>query len=203
MAADCQGGRRSSGHSKRNTQHGASTLRSHCCQPAHPVWPRAPPLTPPAWTAQPRGQQPDLTAALPHLPEFQKGVVTQRKQVWPLWHHTTHLDLFIARLHNQLEERRPGMAVLCCSRTGPAPPPSSFQSSCSLGTRGPPGSSSRVGGLAPPKEKLSHSTGSLCAMQVGTWVKEGLSHQGNTETQRQALTERKLSHLTSEPFVSW
>lgn len=49
------------------------------CQPAHPVWPHAPPLTPPAWTAQPQGQQPDLTAALPHLPEFQRAFVTRRK----------------------------------------------------------------------------------------------------------------------------
>lgn len=78
------------------------------CQPVHPVWPHAPPLTPPARPAQPQGQQPDLTAALPHLPEFQRGAVTRRKQVWSLWHQTIHLGLFIARLHNQLEDSLAG-----------------------------------------------------------------------------------------------
>lgn len=54
--------------------------------------------------APPRsGQRPDLTAVLPHLPGFQRGAVTRRNQVWSLWHQTTHLDLFIARLHNRLE----------------------------------------------------------------------------------------------------
>lgn len=92
------------------------------CQPVHPVWPHAPPLTPPVWPAQPQGQQPDLTAALPHLPEFQRGAVTRRKQVWSLWHQTIHLDLFIARLHNHLEDSLAGHGASRAA-LGPGPDP--------------------------------------------------------------------------------
>lgn len=92
------------------------------CQPVHPVWPHAPPLTPPVWPAQPQGQQPDLTAALPHLPEFQRGAVTRRKQVWSFWHQTIHLDLFIARLHNHLEDSLAGHGASRAA-LGPGPDP--------------------------------------------------------------------------------
>lgn len=70
-----------------------------------------------------QGQRPDLTAVLPHLPGFQRGAVTRRNQVWSLWHQTTHLDLFIARLHNRLENcpARRG-ASRAASQQGPDPP---------------------------------------------------------------------------------
>lgn len=70
-----------------------------------------------------QGQRPDLTAALPHLPGFQRGAVTRRNQVWSLWHQTTHLDLFIARLHNRLQNSPAGRgASRAAPQQGPDPP---------------------------------------------------------------------------------
>lgn len=85
-----------------------------------------------------QGQRPDLTAVLPHLPGFQRGAVTRRNRVWSPWHQTTHLDLFIARLHNRLENRPAGRgASRAAPQRGPDPPVPLGKASSSQGSAVP------------------------------------------------------------------
>lgn len=45
-------------------------------QPVHPVWLQSPPPRATSLDCMPQAWQPNLTAGLPHLPEFQRDTIT-------------------------------------------------------------------------------------------------------------------------------
>lgn len=97
-----------------------------------------------------------------------------------------------------------GSAVLLGA--GPAPRPPASRAAVPWGLRGLQGLTAlppESGGTCSSEGKaLTLSTGPPLCPAGWPLGRGGPLSSGNTETQRLALTERKLSHLTSKPCVS-
>lgn len=123
----------------------------------------------------------------------------RRKQVWSSWPQTTHPDLFIARLHNLLEDSPAGhgrAALLLCQALALGCPWVSLcqvsEQSCphSRGTQGSDWLLLPSGRTCSSKEEALTPPAHCPTVQVGTWVEGSLSLV-HTEARRQAPTEEE------------